>query len=156
MSLNIIENQVVSFKNIAEVNDCQCIGQNFIRKVEKNDDFEVEFISTIVNSNPDFNQGLDNYIIGYTDSYINPHPLVSYFGGTDTVSVCDGSIVVSWPLGLYLSTNQYEFSINNGLSWFNETTLPSLTFGSLCADSYNCIIRDTLNGTEYYETIIIN
>jgi len=156
MSISIIENQVIDFKNIANQEDCNCVGQNFIRKVNKNDVTEVQFISTIVNSNYNFTNSLDNWNVAYTDSFINPKPSVSYFAGVDTVGVCDGIINVSWPAGSYIVLNQYEFSIDNGLNWYNETTLPTLSFTALCADSYNCIIRDTVFSTQYTETLIIN
>jgi hypothetical protein len=156
MSLVNIPNQVIDFKNIALSENCNCKGQSFVRKVNKNDVSQVQFISTIINSNPNFDNGFTNLLKAYIDSYITPNPITSYFVAVDTIGVCDGTITITHPLTSFLVLNQYEFSIDNGLTWLNETTLPSLVFTGLCAGVYECIIRDTIYGTDYSETIIIN
>lgn len=151
MSINLIANQVYNFTNVATEQPCKCEGRAFLRKVNKNDTCQIEFNSTIINSNSEFEQDLDNYEVGKGGAYIDPHQIGGYFTGFGIPN----NIVVAWVASPYLALNQYEFSIDNGVTWDNETTLPTLTYTGLVDGTYSCIIRDTLFGTSYYQEIIL-
>lgn len=151
MSINLIANQVYNFTNIAAEQPCKCEGRAFLRKVNKNDTCQIEFNSTIINSNSEFEQDLDNYEIGSNGAYIDPHNTYDYFSGFPIPN----QIVVAWLANPNLALNQFEFSIDNGVTWDNETTLPSLTYSGLIDGTYQCIIRDTLYGTSWYQEIIL-
>lgn len=161
MSLSIIENQVIAFEPSTVNQDCLCNGRTFIRKVNKNDITEVEFISTPINSEPEFdNQGAWLFVAG--PGALDPFPTVPSFNGNDTFGVCDGSINASDFTNPYLAVNQIEFSFDNGLTWYNESSPASGDyFGgglllNVCAGTYECILKDTVYFLEYRQTVIIN
>jgi len=157
MSLQLIENQVLNFKNALIDDPCGCKGKPFVRKVNKNDITEAEFISTAINSETEFNNigSWQKVLIGEA---LNPNPAAPCLAYYNIEILIDEFYA---PTGFFKFTfsnpfcpitgglfevNQNRFSVDNGITWHNETTNPLLEVLGSCGNYYNVIVEDTIFG----------
>lgn len=126
MAITFIDNQTIRFRtNIDE--SCDCLGQPFCQKINKNDQTKFQIKSTDIVSNGGFDVDLTGW---------NVYEAIT---GTATITnestdgVCDGAVTITASGGV----GGYTYSIDG------TTFQGSSVFSNLCTGSYTVVIKDS-------------
>lgn len=130
MGIVIIPNQVINFRNTAEIDtDCQCMGRGFAQLINKNDDSMFQLSSGNIISNGDFESNIEGW-----DVYESITGTAEVINESEE-DACDGEVEITASGG----TGPYTYSLDG------VTFQSSNIFTGLCDGDYIVVIKDSIN-----------